>query len=80
MKTLVALLAVLLTSFTSPAITFLPSSTVHRHETKDVTVYITRTGDKYHRGSCSYLKRSKISVSKREAIESGYTACSVCRP
>lgn len=45
-----------------------------------VTVYITKTGDKYHTGSCSYLKKSKIAIDKDTAIAQGYTACSRCNP
>lgn len=44
------------------------------------TVYITDTGSKYHRGSCSYLRSSKYSISKNSAISQGYTACSRCNP
>lgn len=44
------------------------------------TVYITRTGDKYHRSGCRYLSRSKISISRSSAISRGYEACSVCHP
>lgn len=43
------------------------------------TVYITRTGSKYHRSGCSYLK-SKIAIEKKDAIAQGYTACSRCNP
>lgn len=43
------------------------------------TVYITRTGAKYHRGSCRYLKYSKIPISLEKAKQN-YTPCSVCRP
>ena len=43
------------------------------------TVYITRTGKKYHRGSCSYLRYSKIPLSLVEA-KRGYSPCSVCDP
>ena len=42
-------------------------------------VYITRTGKKYHRGSCSYLKSSKISISLTDAKRQ-YSPCSVCKP
>ena len=44
------------------------------------TVYITKTGTKYHTSTCSYLKNSKISISKDSAIAQGYTACSRCKP
>ena len=43
------------------------------------TVYITRTGTKYHRGSCRYLRYSKIPVSL-ESAKQNYGPCSVCRP
>ena len=43
------------------------------------TVYITKTGSKYHRDGCSYLK-SKITIDKNSAISSGYGACSRCNP
>lgn len=42
------------------------------------TVYITRTGSKYHRSGCRYLK-SKIPISLEKAKQS-YEPCSVCRP
>ena len=44
------------------------------------TVYITKTGQKYHADGCRYLSRSKYSVDLKEAIERGYEACSVCKP
>lgn len=44
------------------------------------TVYVTRTGDKYHRDGCQYLRQSKIAMTKSDAINSGYTACSRCNP
>ena len=45
-----------------------------------ITVYITKTGGKYHRSSCSYLRRSKIPISLKDACGSGYTPCSRCKP
>lgn len=51
----------------------LPASTSY-------TVYITKSGTKYHSSSCSYLKNSKISISKDDAVAQGYTACSRCKP
>lgn len=44
------------------------------------TVYLTRTGAKYHRGGCRYLAKSQIPTTKAEAQAQGYGACSVCRP
>lgn len=44
---------------------------------KEQTVYITRTGHKYHRAGCSYL-RSRIPIKLSDAISRGYTACSRC--
>jgi micrococcal nuclease len=43
-------------------------------------VYVTSSGKKYHRETCSSLRRSKIALSLEEAVRSGYTPCSVCRP
>jgi len=43
-------------------------------------VYITKTGKKYHRAGCRYLKRSMIPITLSEAIARGYTPCSVCKP
>lgn len=47
---------------------------------KEVTVYITKTGKKYHRGNCRYLKKSKIKISLKDACKRGYTPCKVCKP
>ena len=46
---------------------------------KSSTVYITKTGKKYHRLSCRTL-RSIIKTTKKEAQARGYTACKVCCP
>ena len=44
------------------------------------TVYITNTGEKYHRAGCRYLSKSKIAISLSKAKAEGYTPCSVCKP
>lgn len=49
-------------------------------EKKEATVFITRTGRKYHRDGCRYLRKSSIPISQKNAIAAGYTPCSVCRP
>ncbi|TXK77864.1 hypothetical protein [Mesonia sp. K4-1] len=43
-------------------------------------VYVTKTGKKFHKSSCRYLKSSKIKTTKAEAKDAGYTACKVCKP
>lgn len=47
---------------------------------KNITVYITNTGTKYHRANCRYLRKSKIPISLEEAKAEGYTPCKVCKP
>jgi len=43
-------------------------------------VYITNSGEKYHREGCHYLRHSRIRIIATAARERGYTACSVCKP
>jgi len=45
---------------------------------QEETVYVTRTGSKYHRPGCRYLK-SSIPMKLSEA-KTRYSPCSVCRP
>jgi hypothetical protein len=49
-------------------------------QTKEQTVYITKTGKKYHTATCRYLSKSKIPISLKDAKANGYTACSICKP
>lgn len=53
------------------------SGNVNKSAAGGGTVYITKTGDKYHRYGCRYLK-SCIEISYNDARSRGYTACSVC--
>ena len=45
-----------------------------------VTVYITKTGAKYHRAGCSSLSQSKIPISLEEAKAQGFEPCKRCKP
>ena len=47
---------------------------------KDATVYVTKTGKKYHRDGCRYLSKSQIPISLSNAKTQGYGPCSVCNP
>ena len=46
---------------------------------EDVTVFVTRTGKKYHLDGCSSLRRSKIEITLSEAKER-YGPCGRCNP
>lgn len=45
----------------------------------DVLVYVTNTGECYHRDGCSYLK-SRIEMTLERAVDKGYRGCSRCSP
>lgn len=45
---------------------------------KESIVYITRTGHKYHKHGCRYLRRSCMPTPLSKAQELGYTPCSIC--
>jgi DNA-directed RNA polymerase subunit RPC12/RpoP len=44
------------------------------------TFYITKTGARYHRGSCHHLRRSAYPITRAEAEAQGYTPCRVRYP
>ena len=44
------------------------------------TVYITKSGECYHTGTCGYLKNSCIPISLGDAVAAGYRPCSRCHP
>lgn len=44
------------------------------------TVYVTKSGKKYHTANCSSLSSSKIAIDLKEAVEKGYTPCKKCKP
>ena len=47
-------------------------------EAKECTVYVTRTGAKYHRATCSSLRYSRRVMTRSEALAAGYIACKRC--
>lgn len=49
------------------------------HSDEAITVYVTKSGTKYHREGCRYLRKSKIAVGLAEAKQR-YGPCSVCKP
>jgi endonuclease YncB( thermonuclease family) len=43
-------------------------------------VYVTKSGKKYHRKGCQYLRKSCRPITLQEAVERGYEPCSRCKP
>ena len=46
----------------------------------DTIVHITKTGSKYHRAGCQYLKSSDREVPLEDAVNCGYEPCLKCKP
>lgn len=46
----------------------------------EITVYVTKTGKKYHREGCQHLQKSSRAITLKEALEKGYEPCSRCKP
>jgi competence protein ComEC len=44
------------------------------------TVYVTATGECYHRSGCRYLAASRIAIKLKDAKARGYRPCSACDP
>jgi len=44
------------------------------------TCFITKSGAKYHKATCSYLRHSAIAIKLSDAQQKGYSGCSRCRP
>ncbi len=57
-----------------------PSGLFSQPPKADAMVYVTRTGTRYHRGSCSLLKDSAVPISVEEARKRGLTPCAICSP
>lgn len=66
-----------LAKLTTPTVTTVPPPVIQPRSTQ---VFITKTGEKYHKDGCSSLAKSKIPIELSEAIEKGYTPCSKCKP
>lgn len=54
------------------------SSSSGTSDAQSWTVYVTRTGSKYHKYGCQYLSQSCVPISYADATAKGYTACSRC--
>jgi len=69
-------------SKSTPKVVLIPESgkVTQSTQSQNVTVYVTKTGKKYHVDGCSSLSKSKIPMSLKEAKKEGYTPCEKCNP
>lgn len=85
----IALLFVLLLSSCAPSDIVSAGGVVVRGEipkptniasyySKENIVYVTKSGKKYHKDGCRFLKSSKIIISLEQAQEEGLTPCTEC--
>ena len=51
-----------------------------RKVAREVSVYLTKTGEKYHKEDCTFLAKSKIAISLSQAKRRGFAPCKICRP
>ena len=78
-RRLIAVLVLLLSLLTP-----LPAASAQRPaapltvQQKDCTVYITRTGKRYHREGCRYLRGGAVAMTREEALKRGLSPCRVC--
>ena len=56
------------------------SAAFAQRDPQSQTVYVTRTGKKYHLDGCRYLRTSRIPISLKDAQSRAYTPCLICRP
>lgn len=56
------------------------SSGPARSHADDGKIYVTRTGECYHRSWCSSLDQSKIETTLEDALADGYRPCGRCHP
>ncbi len=46
----------------------------------EATVYLSKTGRKFHRKNCRYVRGGARPIPRGDALKSGHTPCSVCKP
>jgi len=56
-----------------------PTDTTKIEKTTDSTVYITKSGKKYHRAGCKFLGKSSIPV-RLSDVKKYYLPCKLCKP
>jgi hypothetical protein len=77
-RALLSLAAALLLGMPLAPQALLAQQSAAKHEKKECIVYITKTGQRYHRDGCSSLRRSRIPMTRTEALKRGLTLCRRC--
>lgn len=77
-RRVLSLCLVLAALFAAAPAVQVPPQVAFAAATKECTVYVTKTGHKYHRAGCQYLKSSAIKMTRSEAIKGGYSPCKRC--
>jgi hypothetical protein len=67
-------------SITLICLLLLPLASCYKAPKYDIAVYITETGEKYHKKNCRYLNSSKIEINLSKALYDKYERCKVCKP
>ena len=70
---------IVLFTFTALAVAISPTSFFAQSQS-DTEVFITNTGERYHKETCQHLSKSKIKTTFEKAKELDYTPCKVCKP
>lgn len=52
----------------------------NRVDLRSITVYITKSGKKYHRQDCQHVRKSAQAISLEDALKKGYEPCKRCNP
>lgn len=63
-----------------PSVTSKPQTAKSSLSYDGATVYVTKSGTKYHRPDCSSLAKSKIEMLYEVAMGKGYEPCGKCKP
>jgi hypothetical protein len=79
-KTLAVILLATATLTPSAALLAQQPAPKPSEQPKEQIVYITRTGKRYHRLGCRYLRKTAMPMSLKDAKQQGYTPCKVCHP
>lgn len=61
-----------------PLLTWLMVSCCSQKDQKEMVIYITNEGNRYHESDCRYLGKSALAISLKEALKKGYEPCSEC--